>query len=59
VHQSHGWGLGYRPAVSHSLADHWGQRLGELRVGLSAERVIDRGECQAKGHESGDGEASA
>jgi hypothetical protein len=27
-----------------------------LRVGLSAERVVDRGKCQAKGHEGGDGE---
>src|SRR5690242_10130651 len=46
----------YRPAVGHGLAHLLGQGLGELRVGLSAERVVDRGERQAKGHEGGDGE---
>ena len=47
---------GYRAAVGHGLAGLLGQRLGELRVGLGAEGVVDRGERQAKGYEGGDGE---
>jgi hypothetical protein len=34
--------LSYRPAVGDGLAHLPGQGLGELRVGLSAERVVDR-----------------
>src|ERR1700735_952583 len=48
--------LSYRSAVGHGLAYLLGQTLGKFRVGLSAERVVDRRERQAKGHEGGDGE---
>ena len=44
------------PAVGHGLAHLPGQRLGEFRVGLSAEGVVNGGERQAKGYEGSDGE---
>ena len=46
----------YRPAVGHRVADLRRQGLGELRVGLSAEGVVDRGVRQAEGYEGGNGE---
>jgi integrase len=36
----------YRPAVGHGLAHLLGQGLGELRVGLSSEGVVNGGERQ-------------
>ena len=36
----------YRPTVGHGIAHLLGQGLGELRVGLSAEGVVNGGERQ-------------
>jgi hypothetical protein len=48
--------LSWRAAVGDGVAYLRGQGLGELRLRLAAERVVDRGERQAKGDEGGDGE---